>query len=175
MVISSKKLKAALCLTAIVGMSLALIACRPQETELSFETIEQDNGYDSSRQQWEEREPKLLIMTSTQDIEEARPFVTDEALAALQKIDFTTEFAVLAFRGFQGSSHSGFKIEQIIRRGNEIALYAQPGSEGPETVVRSPYHLIKANKEGNWDADFTFNLYFDQTGTAVASTTHYVP
>lgn len=167
--------RALLSFFVVAALLLGLAACRPQETELSFETMEQDNGYDSSRQQWEEREPKLLIIASAQDIETARPFVTDEALTALQKMDFTSQFAVLAFRGLQGSSHSGFKVEQIIRRGNEIVLYAKPGTEGSAAVVSSPYHLIEVKKEGKWDADFAFSLYFDQAGAAVASTTHHLP
>lgn len=174
MVIFSKKLKVVLCFIVMFGICWALMACQPQETDLPFETIEQDTGYDSSRQQWEEREPKLLIIASVQDIEAAKPFVTDEALAALQKMDFATQFAVLAFRGFQGS-HAGFKIEQVLRRGNEIVLYAKPGTESSDTVVRSPYHLIKVNKEGHWDSDFTFNLYFDQAEAPVVSTTHHMP
>jgi hypothetical protein len=166
--------KALLPLIVSAALLLGPAACKPQETELSFETIEQENNPDSIKQ-WEGREPKLLIIASAQDIETARPYVTDEALAALRQMDFTSQFAVLAFRGFRGSSHSGFKIERIVRRGNEIALYARPGSEGPDTVVRSPYHLIKVNKEGNWNTDFTFSLYFDQAEAAVASTTHRVP
>jgi hypothetical protein len=90
-------------------------------------------------------------------------------------MDFTTHFAVLAFRGLQGNSHAGFTIERIIRRGNEIVLYAQPGFEGPENVETSPYRLIKVNKEGNWDADFTFNLHFDKESVTASPTTHRVP
>jgi hypothetical protein len=166
--------KTLLPLIAVAVLLLGLTACNPRDTELSFETIELESNPEHAKQ-WTDREPKLLIIASTQDIEAARPFVTDEALTALQKMDFTTQFAVLALRGLQGSSFSGFKIEQIIRRGNEIALYAQAGAEGSATVVRSPYHLIKVNKEGHWDSDFTFNLYFDQTGPVAVSTTHHVP
>jgi hypothetical protein len=167
--------RALLPLIVVAAVPLGLTACKPQETELSFETIEQDDGYSASRQKWEGRESKLLVMASAQDIEEARPFVTDEAITALRQMDFTTRFAIFAFRGWQGSSHSGFKIERIIRRGNEIVLYAQPGTRGPNPVESSPYHLIELKKEGNWGGDFTFSLYFDQAGVAAASTTHHMP
>ncbi len=171
---SANVLKTLSPLIVVAALLLGLAACKPQETELSFETIEQENN-PSSIKRWEDKKPKLLIVTSTQDIEEAKPFVTAGALAALQQMDFTTHFAILAFRGFQGSSHAGFKIDRILRRGNEIALYAQPGSEGPETVERSPYHLVKVDKEGNWNVESTFNLYFNQEGSAVTSATHHIP
>jgi hypothetical protein len=165
-------LKALLPLIVIATLLLGLTACKPQEIKLSFETIEQ---VDATTKQWEGKEPKLLVIASTQDVEAARPFVTDEALAALQKMDYTTHFAVLAFRGLQTSSHEGFKVEQIGRQGNEVLLYAQPGANGPDAVMTSPYHLIEVNKEGQWGGNFTFNLYFDQAGAAAASTTHHVP
>ena len=168
-------LKVLLPFIVVAALLLGLMACKPQETKLSFEAIEQGIGYDSSKQQWGGRESKLLIIASAQDIEEARQFVTDEALAALQQMDYTTHFAVLAFRGLQTSSHEGFKIEQIGRQRNEIHLYAQPGANGPDAVMTSPYHLIEVKKEGQWGGNFTFNLYFDQAGRAVASTARHIP
>ncbi len=166
--------KALMLITLSVALLTGLTACKPQETELSFETIEQNYHPDNTRR-WEGREPRLIIITSVQDVEEPSRFITDEALAALRKMDFTTQFAVLAFRGLQGSDPVRFKIERALRRGNEIVLYAQPGTRGPHPAESSPYHLIKVNKEGNWDADFTFSLYFDQVGAAVASTTRHIP
>lgn len=161
-------------MTVSVVLLVGGAAFQPQETELTFETIEQKND-PSSTKQWEGKEPKLLVIASAQDIEEARQFVTDEAIAALCKMDFATQFAILAFRGLQGSSHAGFKLERILRRGNEVILYAQSGSIGGQPEEMSPYHLVKVKKEGKWDADFIFSLYSDQSGAAVASTTHHVP
>jgi hypothetical protein len=159
----------------VVVLLLGLTACKPQEIELRFETIEQVDGPSATSKQWAGKEPKLLVIASAQDVEQAKPFVTDEALAALQQMDYTTHFAVLALRGLQGSSHEGFKVEQIGRQGNEILIYAQPGANGPDLVMTSPYHLIKVKKEGQWGGNFTFNLYFGQSRAAAASTTHHVP
>lgn len=167
--------KALLSLIAVATLLLGLTACQPPESEqLSFETMVQESSPGSIRQ-WEGKEPKLLIIASTQDIEEAKPFVTAEALTTLQQMDFTTHFAVLAFRGLRGSAPVRFKIERVVRQGNEIVLYAQAGTEGPNSEESSPYHLIKVKKEGNWNADFTFNLYFNQEGSAVTSATHHMP
>lgn len=161
-------------LPLVVALLLGLTACKPQEIPLSFETLEQESSPGSIRQ-WEDKEPKLLVMASAQDVEEAKPFVTAEALAALQQMDYTTHFAILAFRGFQSSELVRFKIERILRRDNEVALFAQPGTEGPNPAESSPYHLIEVKKEGNWNADFTFNLYFNQEGSAVTSVTRHIP
>jgi hypothetical protein len=168
-------LKALLPLIVVAVLLLGLTACKPQEIELSFETIEQVDDPSATIRQWEGKEPKLFVIASTQDVEEAKPFVTAEALAALQQMDYTTRFAVLAFRGLQTSSHEGFKVEQISRQGSEVHLYAQPGANGPDPVMTSPYHLVEVKKEGQWGGNFTFNLYFGQSGAVAASTTHHVP
>jgi hypothetical protein len=131
--------------------------------------------YPGSIKQWEGEEPKLIIIASEQDIQEARPFVTDEALAAIRKMDFTAQFAVLAFRGLQPNSHSGFRVDRVVRQGDEVLLYAKPGTLGPLPMVSSPYHLISVKKEGNWDGNFTFHLFFNEDGTPSTPTTHYVP
>ncbi len=165
-------LKVLLPLIVVAALLLGLAACKPQETEVSFETIEQVEAF---TKQLGGKEPKLLVIASAQDVEEAKPFVTDEALAALQQMDYTTHFAILAFRGLQTSSHEGFKVEQIGRQGNEILLYAQPGANGSAAIMTSPFHLIKVKKEGQWGENFTFNLYFGQARAAVASTAHHVP
>jgi hypothetical protein len=83
MITFSMRFRAVLLTATLIGTFAMLAACKPQEVQLTFETIEQDNS-PSSVKQWGGKEPKLLIMTSAQEIEEARPFVTDEALAALQ-------------------------------------------------------------------------------------------
>jgi len=167
-------LKVLLPLIVVSSLLSGLAACKPQEIELSFDMIEQENNLGIVTQ-WGGTEPELLIIASAQDIEEAKPFVTDEALAALQQLDYTTHFAVLTLRGLQTSSHEGFKVEQIGRQGNEIHLYAQPGANGPDAVMTSPYHLIKVKKEGQWAGSFTFALYFGRAGAAVASVSHRVP
>ena len=146
--------KAVLLITISVALLTGLAACRPQETELSFETLEQKNDPDSTKR-WEGQEPRLLIITNIQDVEEASRFVTDEAIAALHKLDFATQFAILAFRGFQGN-HAGFKIERGLRRGNEIVLYAQPGTGSPATIVISSYHYNNREKRGKLGCGFHF-------------------
>lgn len=166
--------KALSLLTVSAILLVGVTACKPQETELSFETIEQNYHPDNTKR-WEGKEPRLIVITSTQDVEDASRFVTDEALAALRKLDFTVQFAILAFRGLQGHDVVRFNIESVLRQGNEVNFYAQPGTDGPTATESSPYHLISVNKEGNWNADFTFRLYLDQTGVAAASTTHHMP
>jgi hypothetical protein len=167
-------LKALLPFMVVAALLLGLVACKPQEIPLSFETLEQESSPGSIRQ-WEGKEPNLLIVASAQEIEEARPFVTAEVLAALQQMDYTTHFAILAFRGWRASAPVLFKIERVLRQGNEIVLSAQAGTEGPNSAESSPYHLIEVKKEGNWNADFTFSLYFNQESRAVTSATHHIP
>jgi len=142
--------------------------------ELPSETIEQVNTSDVPKQ-WRGTEPRLLIIASPDDMDEARQFVTDEAMLALKQLDFTTHFAVIAFRGLQNSGHGGFQIERIVRQGSEIFLYSQAGSIGGVPAETSPYHLIRVLKKGRWGGVFAFKLYFGENKPDVASVSHRIP
>jgi hypothetical protein len=150
-----------------------IVGCRPQPSpELPFETIEQVNRPPS-----QQRQPGLLIIATSQDVEEASPFVTDEARAALSQLDFTKYFAVLAFWGQQPMGHQHFRIERIVRQDNEVTLWAEALDiplEG-EPAETWPYHLIKVRKEGDWNATFTFTLNFGDDKQKPVSVSHYVP
>lgn len=155
-----------LCLLTAVILGLVMAGCgakTPQE--LPFETMEQVNQTESIKQ-WEGKEPRLLIVASSEEVEEAGQFVTDEALSALSRLDFTTHFAIIAFRGLQPNIHKGFRVERIVRQRHEVALYAQAGRLGFSAVVSSPYHLIKVRKEGKWGEVFSFKLYFGEDEVA---------
>lgn len=162
-------------LLLLVALSLPIVlgGCRGEQ-ELPFETIEQVN-IPGSIKQWKGKEPRLLIVSSGEDIKKAEQFVTDEAMTALSRLDFTTHFAVIAFRGLQSNSHKGFHVERIARRGNEVAFHAQAGRLGGDNVLSSPYHVIKVRKEGKWRGVFTFKLYFGEDEQAVATATHRIP
>lgn len=161
-------------LTAMT-LSLVMTGCglkAPQE--LPFETIEQVNQPGSTKQ-WEGEKPRLLIIASSEEVEEAEQFVTEEALSVLSRLDFRTHLAVIAFRGWQPNIHKGFRIQRIVRRENEVALYAQAGRLGGEPAVSSPYHVIKVLKEAKWSGVFTFKLYFGENEQAVVSVSHRIP
>jgi hypothetical protein len=178
---SQLKHKAAIVIVSAISaaglaLSLIIVGCRPQPSpDLSFETIEQVNSVIS---QQSGSQPGLLIITDSEDVKEASPFVTDEAKAALSQLDFTTHFAIHAFWGRQPFIHQYFRIERITRQDREVTLWAEalPDLLVEKSTVTWPYHLIKVRKEGDWGAVFTFTLYFaEQSQQEPLSVSCYIP
>jgi hypothetical protein len=157
---------------AVLGLGLVIVGYGTATSqELPFETIEQSPG----PLLWESQQPGLLIIATGEEAEDAAQFVNDEAALALSRLDFTRHFAILAFRGRQPTGHDGFRVERVVRQGNEVVLDAQPGLRSGHTLITSPYHLIKVRKEGQWGRTFTFKLYFGEDGQAVAAAAHFIP
>ena len=150
-----------------------LTGCAP-EREVRFETIEKVD-VPGSIKEWKDEEPALLIIASDEDVKKAERFITKEAYSELRRLDFTTHFAIIAFRGWQHDLHEGFLIHRIVRKGNTIAIYAHPGHLTGKPVVSSPYHLVKVRKEGKWRMYFIFKLYFDKEKQPVVSVSHFIP
>jgi hypothetical protein len=149
---------------------LSLAACRPQEIELPFESIER---FQWATELWKSKEPGLVVIASVDDLTQIDNLVTEDAQAQLRELDFSVYFAVAVFIGWHHDVHEGITIRQIIRRGNVTALYAWAGKRTGKDMATSPYHLIKVRKEGKWNREIRFTLYLD--GKDVASLTHFIP
>ena len=138
---------------ALLGLSFftllalaGLTACGPGETELPFETIERSDLGDYSV-----REPRLILITAPQEIDQVEGLITREALDRLVELDFGQYFAIAVFRGTQATSGYDVIVERVARRGDKIVVYAQFWSPSPHYGVRneatSPYHLIKVRRD----------------------------
>lgn len=146
-----------------------LNACKPQEMELPFETIEL---YQYSPK-YELKEPGLMIVTSAEGASQLDGWITADALKQLEEIDYETHFAVIAFMGWQPTGHEGIRIERMARTGSAVSISVQIGRRTDDDVVTSPYHLIKVTKTGHWDAVITFNLITN--GTTLVSKSQRIP
>ena len=128
-----------------------------QTIELPFETIELRQP--AKPDYWMDEKPGLLIIASSQEITQASQYITDDAIATLQKMDFLQSFALIAFNGLKPTLHYDFKIQKIIKNKDQIYVFVQPSQAGLQEVISSLYHLISIKKEGEWMKTFTFHLY----------------
>ena len=98
------------------------------------------------------QEPQLFVLMTAKDIVKVQPFISNKALKALQQIPWN-EYAVIAvFRGVQGCSLYGIGIERLIVERDTLVVNAQFWKPPPnflcQTVLTSPYHLVKVHKSG---------------------------
>ena len=162
-------------LPLLVVAVLLLAACKPQEVVLSFQTIERQDSAFRAASMWGDKNPALMVISSSEDIEKVKSYVTAQSVSTLEQLDFRSAFALVVFRGLQPSSFVDFSVERIVRRGSEIAVYTRPGRQGPNPAESSPYHLVEIQKQGEMSGNFTFNLYFGEDKVTIASGDRNVP
>jgi hypothetical protein len=132
----------------IVVILVAMATCGPREIELPFATIERSDLGDYSI-----REPRLILVTAPQEIDQLEGLIAQEALDRLAELDFEQYFAVVVFRGTQATSGYDTIIERIARRGDKIVAYVQFWEPSPHYAVldeaTSPYHLVRVRRDGS--------------------------
>ncbi len=148
----------------------------PKAQVLAFETLERDEYAGSL---WENREPGLRIISSQAEIEAIKhyPYIGPGIAHHLSQVDFQTQVALLAFRGWTGTVYDGFQVKQVLRLADEVILVAQkwyPTAALGEYVdaESSPYHLITVPKDGTWSGQLVFKLYFEVEPEPVAVVSH---
>jgi len=123
-----------------------MTSCGPRETELPFETLERSDYGDYSI-----REPRVVLVTSRQEIDQLEGLISQAALNQLAELDFQQYFAIAVFRGTQATSGYDTVIERVARQGDKIVVYTQFWEPRPDqvilTMVTSPYHLIKMRRD----------------------------
>ena len=144
-----------------------------QIIELPFETIELRQP--AKPDYWMNEKPGLLIIASSQEITQASQYITDDAIATLQKMDFLQSFALIAFNGLKPTLHDDFKIQKIIKNKDQIYVFVQPSQAGLQEVISSLYHLISIKKEGEWMKTFTFHLYTNNKESDISTVIMYIP
>jgi len=138
---------------ALLGISLLALAgltsCGPQETELSFETIERNDSY-SAEEGYGGLEPCVVLVTTRQEIDHLEGLIRQTSLDQLAELDFQQYFAIAVFRGAQATSGYDVIVERVARRGDKIVIYAQFWEPSPHYAVfdaeTSPYHIIKVRR-----------------------------
>lgn len=163
-------------LLLMLTLLLGLTACKPQETDLPFEILEQE-ARNLTGQAYEAREPGLIIVAQPDEVTELDNWVTEASKEQLQVMDYKAYFALALFQGMKPTDGYSVQIERIARTGNEVTIHVQFQEPRPDQkkndIVTSPYCLIQVQKIGTWDQNVKFNVIAD--GSAVLSATHYIP
>jgi hypothetical protein len=145
--VSKGKLRQFLWLT-ILAILMGTTACESRETESPFETIERSGYSDYSVQ-----EPRVVLVTSKEEIDLLAGLVRQTALDQLAELDFGKSFAIAVFRGRKSDTGFDTIIERVTRQDDKFVVYAQfwePSScyeINPEET--SPYHLIKVYSDSD--------------------------
>ncbi len=134
----------------IVVILMGITACSPRETELPFETIERNDSY-SPEEGYGGLEPRVVLVTTRQEIDQLEGLISQAALDHLAELNFEQYFAIAVFRGRQPYSGYATIIERVARQGDKIVVYAQFWEPGSNQVIltmeTSPYHLIKVRSD----------------------------
>jgi hypothetical protein len=151
---------------------VSLIACRPKEIELPFQTIERRQTAGTG-EIWEPREPGLMIIASRDDLVKINDLFTKGAQTRLNDLDFETSFAIAAFLGWQPRGHEGLEIIRLTYKNDEVKVFARVGNPSTEDAVTSPYHLIIVRKDTEWNRKISFTLYLNNI--PALSLSHFIP
>lgn len=176
--IQSHKLKwltLILCLFVLAAL-IKLIACRSQETDLVFATIERRDT-SGTGQVYKDKEPGLLVVAQSSEASQLDELVTPDALARVKALSYETSFAIVVFQGWKPTTRYSAQIERVMRQGDEITIYAKFTEPRPDEptggMITSPYELAQVNKMGVWARNISFRVVVDEQ--SVVSLTHFVP
>lgn len=122
---------------------------------------------------FEDIQPALKIITSPEDVDSLDGLITVEAQRQLQEMDYKTHFAIIAFLGQQSTSHEGVSIQRIVSQGHDVSIFVKVGQPKGEPTVTSPYHLVRVEKTGRWNATISFAFVVE--GKTVATESKFVP
>lgn len=163
-------------LVLMLALLLGLSACKPQETNLTFEILEQEE-INLTGQLYEAREPGLIIVAQSDEVTEMDDWVTETSKERLQVMDYDAYFALTVFQGRKPTDGYRIQIERIVRESKEVTIYAQFQEPHPDQkkndIVTSPYCLLQIQKIDTWDQSIKFNVIVDDS--VVISASHSIP
>ncbi|GAB4579292.1 MAG: hypothetical protein Fur0022_20300 [Anaerolineales bacterium] len=126
-----------------------VIPTATQGTSIPFETIEnaETSGLGGA---YDKKEPKLVVVTDLDEVVALNGTISENAQAALQKLNFEQSFVLVVFQGKKGSGSFQVDIRQMVQEGNQLIIFAHFTEPQPDHVVTmgetSPYHLIEVQK-----------------------------
>ena len=161
----------------LVGLFfIGINACKPQETLLSFKTIEQADS-SGTGEAYRDIEPTVIIITHPNEIANLNGWINESGQEKLQALAYKNYFALAVFQGFKPTLEYGVKINRITKHNNEINIYTHFQERNPNLeaadLESSPYHVVQVQKTGEEGQVFTFNLIV--SNTIVTSVSHFIP
>lgn len=142
---------------------------------LPFETIDRNEWAGDF---WQIEEPGLQIIVAPDDSQNLHELLVEDARDKLLTLDYGDHFAIAIFLGHFTQDHGqDVEVQQVLRRGNRVALYARVHVPEPDEESRaqeiSPYHVISIAKEGEWNQEIEFTLYLN--GEAAVTESRFIP
>jgi hypothetical protein len=155
-----------------------LPACRPEQTDLPFDTIAQDDGFATGRSP---ADPNLVVISNPEQVDSPGLDVQFPSNLAeqLRAVDYQTHFVIAVFRGTLRGRSPKLDVEvlRIVRDRDRVVVQARFGhsvvGERSFPAFSSPYHIITVSKEGKWSRDIRFTLKVDEK--EVVERTYFIP
>jgi hypothetical protein len=149
---------------------------------LAFTTVSQSGSLDPDGRD----APALYIIANAQEIDSVAqsamglqsplPGNLQMIIDQLHRQDYQRVLVVIALQGAR-TGGSGMKVQQVVKDGDKISIYADLHKPGPlearPAIVADPYHIIAVTKEGDWGKVMDFQLVSNDE--VVASATHFIP
>lgn len=148
----------------------------PKERNLAFEIIG-PTDWSGEIHSYDIKEPVFTIISSLNEIESIKDFVSESTFIKLNKLNFEENFVIIVFQGKKPTSGYSVKITQVTRSDSIINVYAQflepKPNEAKVDEISSPYQVIQVMKKSkNWGQEFIFNLIVDQK--IILTKTNYI-
>jgi len=173
---TSRNRRASLLFMPMLLLLVGLSACKPQQNDLPFDTVDQSD-WGNAGHAYEAQEPALVVIAQPAEVTDLDDWITLDAQTQLQTLGYDTYFALIVFQGWKPSTGYSVQVNRITRREDTVTVYAQFQEPKPDEEtggeVASPYHLVQVRKVGIWDQEITFNLVVNKI--IVASLSRYVP
>ena len=145
-------------LLSLLVMAMLFSACVQRQVELSFETIEKEviprgvlQGTEVVTAEWyEEKEPKLIIVTALDEVPSLNPNLSPDARPKLSDTDFDSYFVIAVFQGWKAVLDYEVRIERITYLDETVKVFARfvEPAEGQmlHLAASSPYHVARVEK-----------------------------
>ncbi len=165
-------------LLSLLIVVMLLNACVRQQVELSFETIEKEVGTKLGVERYEEEEPKLVIVATSNEIPSLSPNISPEARPELSNTNFDAYFVVAVFQGWKAVYDYEVRIERIAYLDETVKVFAEfiEPTEGQmlHPAESSPYHVVRVEKPQEL-ASKEIRFILVANGQEVASEVHRLP
>lgn len=165
-------------LLSLLVMVMLLSACVQRQVELSFETIEKEVGTKLGVERYEEKEPKLVIVATFDEISSLSPNISPDARPELNNTDFDAYFVIAVFQGWKAVYDYEVRIERIAYLDETVKVFADfvEPTEGQmlHLAASSPYHVVRVEKPQNL-AGKEVQFILVANGQEIASEIHRLP
>jgi hypothetical protein len=144
--------------------------------QLDFDRVDVDE-FGVGGHMYPQTEPKLVIITRPEEVDELGNEVMRRALPILRELDYGQFFAVAVFQGQQPETSYSVDTRHITQNGQLIVIETifhtpVPGFER-SPLHTSPYQIVTVEKPLNPGQDFEFVLRV--AGASVITLTHFIP